>query len=193
MSQPRVLTLLGVLLAIVFGGGILLGITEIDDARWESQTVVTIDQPRAIAEVPSAGILDKLGRLRFKYAGLLRTRELQDPIAERLETTPQDVAGRLTTIVPNESLLLVLVATSADPQAASDLSNAAASELVSYVQREQDAADIPEANRFVFRTVTVSDIARNVTSPSREAAPIVASALGLLLALALIVLGRRRA
>src|SRR5947208_10184047 len=47
--------------------------------RYQSLALVEIDQPLAIAASPDDGVVAKLSRLRYKYAGLMRTETFAAP------------------------------------------------------------------------------------------------------------------
>lgn len=193
MSSGRVVQIGAGLVAAVFVVGVVLGVSRLSDpATYQSSAVVMIDQPRAIAAVPSPGVLEKLSRLRLKYAGLLRTRELQAPIADAVGVTPGVVASTLQVNVSGESLLLQLAGRSADPERAEAVARTAADELIAYAEQEQSEAGIPADQRFAFRVVTPAETARDVTDQRARLAPLVASALGVIVALGAALVARRR-
>ncbi len=193
MSSGRVVQVGAGLVAVVFVVGVVLGVGRLSEpSTYQSSAVVMIDQPRAIAAVPSPGVLEKLSRLRLKYAGLLRTRELQAPIAESVGVAPGVVASTLQVNVSGESLLLQLAGRSADPDRAEAVARAAADQLIAYAEQEQTDAGIPGDQRFAFRVVTPAETARDVTDQRARLAPLVASALGLVVALGAALVARRR-
>lgn len=165
------------------------------DDPYEAQAALLIDQPQAIAAADGGEVLAKLSNLRLKYTGLVRTRELADPIAEAVGGSPGDVAGRLSAVAPSDSLLIVVRARSADRDEAIALAAAASEELQTYVEEEHERADIPPGDRFVLREVTPAESASVVdTSTRRTVLQVVAAlaALGFLAAPVAYVVQRRR-
>lgn len=181
------------LVALVFAVGAAVAVARYDGTPvYEARTVLTIDQPLAIAVTPGPGVLDKLARLRFKYAGLLRTDELVAPIGDDTGLDRDAVAGALTAQIPADSLLFVVAARSPDRSAAEAIAESAADTLIEYTRDEQAEAGIPEDQRFEFRVVTATSAPRDIKDRAREALPVVAAALGLLVAAGVLVWALRR-
>lgn len=165
------------------------------DDPYEAQAALLIDQPQAIAAADGGAVLGKLSNLRLKYTGLVRTRELTEPIAEAVGGSPGDVAGRLTAVAPSDSLLIVVRARSADRDEAIALAAAASEALQTYVEEEHEREAIPPDDRFVLREVTPAEDASVVdTSTRRTVLQVVAvlAALGFLAAPVAYVVQRRR-
>jgi hypothetical protein len=150
--------LVGALLAMAVGGR---------QETYESRAVLAIDQPLAIAASDSGGIVEKLGRLRGKYAGLVRTNVIAEPVAERTGQPLATVRGDLSAYADDTSLLLAVAAHSTNPAMARTLAAAAAEEIVGYADAEQQRYSIPKAQRFVFEVVVPAGSARSVT-PERS-------------------------
>jgi hypothetical protein len=134
---------------------------------YESRAVLSIDQPLAIAASASAGIVEKLGRLRGKYAGLVRTNVIAQPVAERTGQPLATVRGELSAYADDTSLLLAVAAHSTTPVMAKTLAAAAAEEIVGYADAEQQRYSIPKAQRFVFQVVVPAGSASSLT-PTRS-------------------------
>lgn len=130
---------------------------------YQSRATVLIDQPVAISAAPFEGTLQKLDRLRFKYAPLLTTKVMRDPIVAAAGV-PRD---HIVSIVaaPRQSSLLVDVFAKADsPAEARRLADAGAAQLSTYVQAEQEKIGVPEAQRFAFVAVDPARPGGRVTS-----------------------------
>ena len=71
--------------------------------------------------------------LASSYSRIATSRTIVDPVAERLGTTPEDVAERLSANVVADSPIFELIGTGASRDAAIQLSNAATREMQRYV------------------------------------------------------------
>jgi len=165
------------------------------DDPYEAQAALLIDQPQAIAAADGGEVLGKLSNLRLKYTGLVRTRELTEPIADAVGGSPDEIAGKITAVAPSDSLLIVVRARSAQRDDAIALAAAASEALRTYVEEEHEREDIPPGDRFVLREVTPAENAAVVdTSTRRTALQAVAAlaALGFLAAPVVYVVQRRR-
>lgn len=150
--------LVGALLAVAVGRR---------QETYESHAVLAIDQPLAIAASGSGGIVDKLSRLRGKYAGLVRTNVIAQPVATRTNQTVGAVRGALTASADATSLLMTVGARSTDRALAGRLATAAAREVVDYAAAEQARVSIPKAQRFSFAVVVPASAPVSVT-PQRS-------------------------
>lgn len=122
--------------------------------RYQSLALVEVDQPRAIAVSPDDGIVAKLSRLRYKYAGLMRTETFQAPVAQNLNVGVGVVAQSLFVGLDQTSLLIAVGAHTSNPAEAQRIANAAAQGLVSYAAKEQVNDNIPAVERISFAVVT---------------------------------------
>lgn len=122
--------------------------------RYQSLALVEVDQPRAIAISPDDGIVAKLSRLRYKYAGLMRTETFQKPVAQSLNVGVGVVAQSLFVAIDPTSLLIGVGAKASNSTDAQRIAAAAAQELVSYADRQQVNDNIPTVERISFAVVT---------------------------------------
>jgi hypothetical protein len=155
-AAPLRVNLRNAVVALVVGallGGLLAVAAGSKDPVYESKAVLAIDQPLAIAASGSGGIVDKLSRLRGKYAGLVRTNVIAEPVAEHSGLPVGTVRGSLVAAADDTSLLLVVGARATDKAMAGKLASAAADEVVAYAAAEQAKYAIPKAQQFAFSVV----------------------------------------
>jgi capsular polysaccharide biosynthesis protein len=150
---------LAVLVAISLVAGIIVGLiaavaTKHGTKTFQSQAVREIDQPTAVALSTDDGVIAKLSRLRFKYAGLINTETFAAPVAAKLGLPTGAVLGTLYPIVDPSTLIMAVGARSHDRTQAQQLANAGAQELVDYTQTEQNALKVPATAKISFRIVT---------------------------------------
>lgn len=162
------------LLLAAIGAAVVLAGTP----TYQSSATLVIDQPRAIAASGDASVIDKLSRLRYKYSGLVDTERITLPVAKQTGVPVDTVAKALYAEVDPLSLLLVVGARSTDASRSRSLAAAAASEVVAYVQQEQQTASIPPNERFTF-AVVIPVMKVQKISPTSARAGAVAVALGL--------------
>jgi capsular polysaccharide biosynthesis protein len=122
--------------------------------RYQSLALVEVDQPRAIAISPDDGIIAKLSRLRYKYAGLIRTETFEAPVAKKLNLGVGVIASSLFVRIDPSSLLIGVGAHSSNPAEAQRIADAAAQGVVDYAGKEQAADKIPAAEQVTFTVVT---------------------------------------
>jgi len=127
-----------------------------------------LDQPSAIAASQDSGVVDKLGRLRFKYAGIVRSDTVVDAAATDLNLPPATVAGRIVTLADQDSLLLFIGATAGSGAEAQRTANELAQQLTSYVDQEQSDARIAARDRVSLRTVAPARSAQKVSPTNRQ-------------------------
>lgn len=150
---------LAVLIAISLIAGIIVGLiaavaTKHGTKTFQSQAVLEIDQPTAVALSTDDGVIAKLSRLRYKYAGLINTETFATPVAAKLGLPTGAVLGTLYPIVDPATLIMAVGARSHDRTQAQQLANAGAQELVDYTQTEQNALKVPDTAKISFRIVT---------------------------------------
>ena len=148
------------------------------EVKYGSTATVAVDQPLVIA-TGGDRVIDKLARLRAKYAPLMRTDTMTVPLAEELGVTPARVRDALRTTAPPDSLLIQVRAVTADRADSQRFAQAAAEFLADYVEQEQEADDIPAEARF---EMVVVDAARRATrtSPDQRRGIAVAAVAGLI-------------
>jgi len=168
--SPRNLAILAVV-SLVVGlvvAYIAAAATKQGAATFQSQAVLEIDQPTAIALSQDDGVIAKLSRLRYKYAGLITTETFATPVARKLGLPIGTVLGELYPIVDPSALVMAVGARTHDRAQAQELANAGAQELVDYTNSEQGALKVPEAAKISFTIVTPAPGAIKIApSPQR--------------------------
>jgi capsular polysaccharide biosynthesis protein len=195
--RPWTVTALIVVTAVVVGlvaAGFGAYAVHRSTPTYTSQALLEIDQPQAIAASSDEGVVAKLGRLRLKYAGLVRTQVFSGPVAEQLGLPPGLVAGSLYALADQQSLLLAIGARTHDPDKARLIAQAASQYLSTYVRDEQTRNGIPAAQQITFNIATPATAAHQI-APTRRREVLVAAfvfifAAGAVAGLALA--GRRR-
>ena len=155
-SNPRNIAIL-VLISLVAGifVGLLAAVaTKHGTKTFQSQAVLEIDQPTAVALSTDDGVIAKLSRLRFKYAGLISTQTFATPVAQKLGLPVGAVLGSLYPIVDPSTLIMAVGARTHNAAQATQLAQAGAQELVDYTATEQNALKVPEADKISFSIVT---------------------------------------
>jgi capsular polysaccharide biosynthesis protein len=144
------------LLAALVVAGLFAASEKRRPPEYLSVATMVIDQPNAIIDSGTEGIIVKLNQLIIKYAALMRTLAVTEPVAKRLNVSPGLVAGSLEVAVPGNSLVMAISSRTGSPKRSQDIANAMSDELASFLKREQDAAPtpIPESKRIVFRVVS---------------------------------------
>jgi capsular polysaccharide biosynthesis protein len=171
----RYLTLL-VLGAV--GAGLVVGLlaglaTKHTTPTFQSQALLEIDQPHALAVSADDGVIAKLSRLRFKYAGLLRTQTFAQPIATKLNLPVAVVANALYAGVDQETLVMGVGAKTHNREQTQEIAVAGAQELIDYTQREQSKLKIPVVDQVSFSIVTPASPAAKI-SPTHQRIVLVA-------------------
>lgn len=121
-----------------------------------------LDQPLTIAQSQDAGVIDKLARLRLKYAGILRSDAVVNAAATSAGVSRDTVAATEVVRVDPGSLLLYVGASGTRASQAVRVANALASALSGYVTREQRSAQIAPRDR----------VELTVVAPARHAAAV---------------------
>jgi len=164
--RTAVIILVALFVGAVVGGGSAYGIHR-STKTFQSQALLEIDQPQAIAASGDEGVVAKLGRLRFKYAGLVRTQVFSGPVAQQLGLPQGLVASSLYALADQQSLLLAIGARTHNADQARLIAQAASQYLTSYVRDEQNRNSIPEAQQVTFSIATPAGAARQV-APTRR-------------------------
>lgn len=175
----------GGVLAMLVGAAVLTVAAR--TPTYAAEVAVAIDQVERLSAAEGPEIIDKLSRLRFKYAGLVRTRVIAGPVASELGRGEGEVAGAVYANVHHDSLLLTIGARHGNPDGALAIASSAAEHVVDLAATEQEEAGVAERDRFELTVVTPAEQARRVDHPGRRAG-VVGIGLGLVLLLALIPL-----
>jgi capsular polysaccharide biosynthesis protein len=153
---------------IVIAGGAAYEVTARRSPTYVSYSATILDQPVQISKSQDPGVIDKLARLRLKYAGLIRSDDVITPAAKAAGVSRGVVAGTLLVRVDNGSLLLYVGAQSGKPGVAIKVANALATSLAGYVDKEQKNAAIPAPDRVVLNVVAPARGAQQVLPTGRQ-------------------------
>ncbi len=151
--RPGPLALFVAALAAVLAAGVAGLAARGGAATFTSTALVSVDEPRAVAAAGDGGVIDKLSRIRFKYAGLVATDALATPVAAQLGVPVAKVRGRLSATVVPTDLLLRLNCSGPDGAAARRCADVLAASMVAFVAQEQSSNGIPPAQRLVMGQV----------------------------------------
>jgi capsular polysaccharide biosynthesis protein len=127
-----------------------------------------LDQPLTVAQSQDAGVVDKLSRLRLKYAGIVRSDKVVAAAAVALGGSRDEVASREFARVDDGSLLLYIGATGTSRQQAVRTANALANALAAYVTQEQRSARIAARDQVELEVVAPARGARQVLPTTRQ-------------------------
>jgi capsular polysaccharide biosynthesis protein len=179
--------LVAAVLAAIAAGAAALFVLQ-GSAVYQSAETLLIDQPRAVAAPGGEGVVTKLNMLRSKYAALVRTELIVAPVSDATGVAPGEVAASLGALVPPQALVFQVTARSSTPERAAELATAAADELRTYLDAEQAAADIPEADRMVLTTATAARPGGKVEPTPQRAITVAAAAGALALGIAYVAI-----
>jgi capsular polysaccharide biosynthesis protein len=154
--------------------------------HYVASSATLLDQPIAIALSQDAGTVDKLSRLRFKYAGVVHSDEVLDRVATEVGVDRDTLASNLFTRGDPESLLLFISAESTSKTKAVQTANALAKELGAYIDREQLAAKIAPRDRISLKVVAPARGASRISPTRRQQ---LTSAVGAALATFVLAIG----
>jgi capsular polysaccharide biosynthesis protein len=169
--SPRGLGVLAVFFAVLVGLiAASLGYLAVDRRQpsYLSTAAVLLDQPTAIAASQDSGVVDKLSRLRFKYAAILRSDAVVDQVAAQLGLEPGVVAGAIVSRGDTGSMLLFVGGRSSTRQEAVRLANGLANGLADYVTKEQAATGLPPEKRLVLTIVAPARGAQQILPTDRQ-------------------------
>ena len=167
--------LVGVILA--FGLAALGGLSVLSGpTTYQSTAVMLINDPYKLATAGQPNEFGSLDVLRYKYSALVRTNAIAGPVAAGMGLPVGEVIGALSTEVPTNSLLMNVTSTWSQPGVAQKLAQAAADEVTTYINQEDDAYHIPAADRFAFQVI---DAASPATAQGPSTARAVTLAIGL--------------
>lgn len=178
----------------VLGGAVGDVAVELRPDVYAAQTAVTLDQPLTISQSQDAGVVDKLSRLRLKYAGVLRSDEVVGAVATSTGQSAGTVRGALFTGQDPASLLLFIGARAGSPRLALRLANAYAQQLQQFVQHEQTSNAIAPRDRLTLDILVPARYAAHVSPTRRQrlVGAVGAAVVAALLVLGLAALPRRR-
>jgi uncharacterized protein involved in exopolysaccharide biosynthesis len=154
--------------------GIVIGLLAAFAARhttptFQSQALLEIDQPHTLAVSTDEGVIAKLSRLRFKYAGLIRTQTFAGPIATKTKLPLGTVAAALFVGVDPDTLVLSLGARTHDRKQTQIIAAAGAQELIDYTEREQASLKVPLDSQITWTLVTPASVAARISPTDQRA------------------------
>jgi capsular polysaccharide biosynthesis protein len=168
-SRPRQVTIpievsaltviLALVLALLAGAGAAL-YQRSKPTHYISYSTMLIDQPFAVAQDPGDATLAKLQRLRFYYAGLVQTSIIAAPVASQLNSqyhlnlTTGQIEKSLSTLMGDSTFTIDLFAQGRGPEESSVIAQAATSQLIDYVRKQQAKLGISTVNRVTLTEVT---------------------------------------
>jgi hypothetical protein len=156
LRLPRLFSLpvLAASLVVALVGGIASGYFLAHRATTFSSTaVLSIDQPRAVADAANNGPLQKLIGLRGEYAAFASTDLIAVPVASQLGLPTALVRRSVHAAPAGVGLLLAVRATTRDRSLAVELASTAASQIVALAQSRQADAKVPTELRYSFQIV----------------------------------------
>ncbi|MGB8649165.1 MAG: hypothetical protein WCD35_00750 [Mycobacteriales bacterium] len=168
LRRPRNVLVAGLVLGVLLGG-IGAGYVLSRHAVYRSSAVLMLDQEPALAKSENDALLSKLVRLRLKYVDIVSTTVFADPVAKALGRPVGEVHGALSATAAPTSLLLTIQAQAGSADAAREIAQGAADELVTYLQDEEVAARIPEDNRVTLTVVSAAPQGTKASPSGRRA------------------------
>ncbi|MBW8792219.1 MAG: hypothetical protein JF597_01015 [Streptomyces sp.] len=137
---------------------------------YAAQAATLLDQPLTVAQSQDAGVVDKLSRLRLKYAGILKSDVVVKVAATATDLPAAKVADAEFARIDQGSLLLYVGATASTESGAERLADALAQALASYVAQEQVRAQIAPRDRVSLQVVAPARTAVQVLPTRRQKA-----------------------
>lgn len=163
---------LAILIVGALGAGLIVGIAAAFATRhttptFQSQALLEIDQPHAVAVSVDDGVIAKLSRLRFKYAGLLRTQTMAVPVAQKTNLPLGEVANAIFVAVDPDTLVLSVGARTHNRDDTQKIAAATAQELIDYTRHEQASLKVPATSQLTWTLVTPATPAVKI-SPTQQ-------------------------
>lgn len=165
---PGLTALVAAVLISVSAGAIAYLVVAQRTPTYLAVTGTLLDQPKAIARSQDAGVIDKLSRLRFKYAGILRSDSVVDPVAARLHLSRGAVAASIVSKGDTGSLLLFVGAQAASSDGAVQLSNQLSQQLAAFIVKEQHDNAIAPIDQVSLEIVAPARGATMVAPTTRQ-------------------------
>lgn len=175
-SRPSPRRVVAAAATAVVAAGVAGAFTGEAGATWRSTVILDVDQPLVVAAAKDPAVLDKLSRLRFRYAGLVGTYRVARLVAQDVGRDVGDVRPRLVATALPTDLLLRLAATGGSADEAQRTAAALATVLVAYVEQEQRDDGVPADQRVELEVVDAAGDAER--EPARARAALVAVLVG---------------
>lgn len=157
------------LLAAVLLAAIVAALTLQASPTYQTNAVLLIDSPLALAASGDEGTVTKLAHLRGKYATLADTEVIAGPVAAELGLTLDDVTDRTDVSPPPSTLSLVVTARGDTAEEAEELADAMAAGISEFVAQEHEDNSVPAPNRFVIEVVQDADPAVQIAPSAKRA------------------------
>ena len=157
------------LVVAVLCAGLAAALTMRGPSRYQSFAVLLIDNPLALATSGNDSTVNKLEKLRGKYATLASTEVVAGPVGEAVGLSTGAVIGQTDVRPAPSTLSLLVVARGDEPSATRALAQAMAEGLGTFVADEHERNAVPAADRFVIEVVQPATPAAK-TSPSSDSA-----------------------
>ena len=151
-SLPTPGVMVAALAAALAGGAVALASAQAAPS-WQSTALLSIDEPKAVAAAADGGIIEKLGRLRYVYIGLVGTDRIATPVAIRLGLDVAQVRSRISATASPTDLLVRVTGTASSAPGAQQTAEQLAGALVDYAARQQKDDGVAPAQRVVFAIV----------------------------------------
>lgn len=145
--------ILGLVLALLAGSAAAL-YQRSRPALYRSSAVLLIDQPAVVSQTDNDGPLAKLQRLRYQYADLLTTSVIANPVSRQVDLPAALVQNSVIPVVQPTTFTIGVVAQTRVRSQASLIAQAAASELSTYISKQQAHTGIAPVARVVLNEVS---------------------------------------
>lgn len=163
---PLTLVIAGLLVAMATVTGYVL--EDSSTPTYGAQAGTMLDQPLPVAQSQDAGYVEKLSRLRLKYAGIAKSDDVLTAAAHAAGVSRDDLAEDEYAKVDSGSLLLYVGSTGDSEKRAIRQANALASALADYVKREQVRAQIAPRDRVELTVLAPADRATKLLPTTRQ-------------------------
>lgn len=192
LNSTRLLILVPAIVGLIVGASAVVVVAR-RPVIYESRALVLVDQPGSAAASADFQVIDKLVRLRAKYAGLVITDRIAAPVAVELGIPVAAVRGRLFARPIENTTLVAILGRDRDAARARALAQAAAEQLAEDTADDQAQFSVPEPNRVILSIVTEAQrpIRQGATSTRLIGVAAVSGGLAAVLVRIALVAGRR--
>jgi capsular polysaccharide biosynthesis protein len=156
---------LAVLVAVVVAAGVGWAVHR-QTPTFQATALIEMDQPLQLA-TNGDQVIVKLSRLRLKYAPLVATDAILQPLSDSLGVPIEQLRGSVSAQAPGETLLLVVTARTHNSSSATRYANGAADQLSRYVANEQRQLGVPA--KLMYEAVVIDNArAAAKTAPTKR-------------------------
>jgi hypothetical protein len=180
-----VVTLSAPVVAVALIGGLIaggIGAASVlrQPKKFRSLTVTVLNQPSAVFTVTGGeGAIAKLNALRAKYALLTKVGPITAGVAKRTGIPQGQIAAAIDVTLPGPTQVMLITATTGNPERSRSIANATADELGAFVKSEQDAVKVPANDQIKLTIAAPAQPGRQI-EPTRSRATTVGVLAGLL-------------